>query len=102
MKEIFDPKTQNQCSLIYMTASIIAEAVSMVVYYPYEIIKVRMIAKNDKFNYTSIPDAFKKICASSGFKGLYSGSGHFLINYILSSTIQLAIYETYMDLKKKK
>jgi hypothetical protein len=33
---------------------------------------------------------------------LYSGSAHFLVNYVLSSTIQLVIYETYMDLKKKK
>ena len=44
-----------------MTACVIAEAVSMIIYYPYEIVKVRMIAKNDKFNYKSIPDAFKKI-----------------------------------------
>jgi len=61
MKEVFDPKTQNQCTLIYMAASVVAEAISLAVYYPYEIVKVRMIAKNDKFNYTSIPDAFKKI-----------------------------------------
>ena len=88
--------------MIYMAASVIAEAFSLAVYYPYEIVKVRMIAKNDKFNYSSIPDAFKKIYLSTGIKGLYSGSGHFLVNYVLSSTIQLAIYETYMDLKKRK
>lgn len=59
----------------------------MIIYYPYEIVKVRMIAKNDKYNYKSIPDAFKKILKASGPQGLYSGSGHFLVNYVLSSTI---------------
>ena len=70
-----------------MTGCVIAEAVSMIIYYPYEIVKVRMIAKNDKFKYQSIPDAFKKIYIANGPLGLYSGSGHFLINYVLSSTI---------------
>jgi hypothetical protein len=32
-----------------MAASVIAEAISLAVFYPYEIVKVRMIAKNDKF-----------------------------------------------------
>jgi uncharacterized protein YgiM (DUF1202 family) len=66
MKEIYEPKTQNQCSLIYMTACVIAEAVSMIIYYPYEIVKVRMIAKNDKYQYKSIPDAFQKIFKANG------------------------------------
>eukprot|EP00355_Strombidium_rassoulzadegani_P010708 CAMPEP_0168621744 /NCGR_PEP_ID=MMETSP0449_2-20121227/7870_1 /TAXON_ID=1082188 /ORGANISM="Strombidium rassoulzadegani, Strain ras09" /LENGTH=249 /DNA_ID=CAMNT_0008662909 /DNA_START=574 /DNA_END=1319 /DNA_ORIENTATION=+ len=102
MREYFQPATQQQCSLIYLVASVCAEAISMFIYYPYEILKVRMITKNDTFGYKSIPDAFHKIFKSEGVRGWYKGYPYFLVNFVLSNTIQLVIYETYMDLKKKK
>jgi hypothetical protein len=61
LKEIFEPKTQNQCSIIYLVASMVAEAITLAMYYPYEIIKVRIIAKNDIYQYKSLPDAFIKM-----------------------------------------
>ncbi len=102
MKEYFQPKTQKQCTLIYFVASTLAEQLSIAIYYPYEILKVRMVAKNDQFNYQSIPDAFKKIIQTEGPMGIYRNSQFFLVNYIMSNTIQMVIYETYMDLKKRK
>jgi hypothetical protein len=102
MREYFEPKTQKECSLIYMAASFISEAVALCIYYPYEILKVRMIAKNDVFGYKSIPDAFKKIVKGEGPRGIYHGYNYFLINYVLTNTFQMVIYETYMDIKKKK
>lgn len=33
---------------------------------------------------------------------MYKGSQHFLFNYVMSYSIQMVIYETYMDIKKKK
>ena len=59
-----------------------AEALSMIIYYPYEIVKVRMVAKNDLYKYKSIPDAFHKITGANGMKGLYKGYIPFLINYV--------------------
>ena len=47
LKEKFKPRTQSECTFIYTAASFIAEAVSLCIYYPYEILKVRLIAKND-------------------------------------------------------
>lgn len=47
LKEIYQPQTQNQCSVIYLVASVVAEAVTLALYYPSEIVKVRMITKND-------------------------------------------------------
>lgn len=47
MKDKFKPKNQFECSIIYTFSSIVAEALSMIIYYPYEIVKVRMVAKND-------------------------------------------------------
>jgi hypothetical protein len=85
-----------------LVASIVAEAVTLAMYYPYEIIKVRIIAKNDQYQYKSLPDAFKKMYNQGGLRGMYTGSSHFLINYVLSYSIQMVIYETYMDLKKQK
>ena len=61
-----------------------------------------MVAKNDQYQYKSIPDAFKKMYAQNGITGMYKGSSHFLVNYVLSYSILMVIYETYMDLKKAK
>lgn len=44
--------------MIYWFSSIIAEAASMLIYYPFEIYKVRYIAKNDKYKYTGVKDCF--------------------------------------------
>jgi len=85
-----------------MFSSVVAEALSMLIYYPYEIVKVRIVAKNDQFAYKSIPDAFKKIIAADGKMGIYKNFHFFLVNYIMSNTIQYVIYESYMDLKKRK
>jgi len=38
----------------------------------------------------------------NGITGMYKGSSHFLVNYVLSYSILMVIYETYMDLKKAK
>lgn len=70
-----------------MLSSIIAEAVSLTLYYPFEIVKVRMVAKNEQYGYKSIPDAFQKMFGSGGLKGMYAGSSHFLVNYVLSYSI---------------
>ena len=85
-----------------MVASIIAEGLSMLIYYPYEIVKVRIVAKNDQFAYKSIPDAFKKIIQQDGKLGIYKNFHFFWVNYVMSNTIQYVIYESYMDLKKRK
>lgn len=58
MKEIFKPQNQVQTTMIYTAASCIAEALSMIIYYPYEIFKVRYIAKNDIYKYRSITQGF--------------------------------------------
>jgi hypothetical protein len=80
----------------------VAEAIALLYYYPFEIVKVRMVAKNDQYRYRSIPDAFKKMFNANGVQGMYVGSQPYLVNYALTYSIQMVIYETYMDLKKVK
>ena len=102
LKDRYKPQTQKQTSAIYIFSSILAEIVTLGLYYPYEVIKVRYIAKNQEFGYRGIADGMKKIVINEGFSGLYRGGYYFLINYVMSFTIQMSIYETYMDLKKRK
>jgi hypothetical protein len=52
----------------------VAETVTLAMYYPYELVKVRIVTKNDEYNYKSIPDAFKRIVQESGIRGLYTGA----------------------------
>ena len=61
LRDKLKPKTQSQCSMIYFASSIIAEALSMLIYYPYEIFKIRYVAKNDKYRYNGVTDCFRKI-----------------------------------------
>ena len=85
-----------------MVSSVIAEALSMLIYYPYEIVKVRYIAKNDIYHYRGITHGFASIFKKDGLKGLYKGYYMFLVNYVGSNSIQFVFYETYMDMKKRK
>jgi len=73
--------------MIYLFSSIVSEAISMLIYYPYEIFKVRYIAKNDKYRYKGITDCFTKIVKTNGVPGLYKGSPMFLVNYVGSNNI---------------
>ena len=87
LKEIYQPKTQNQLTMIYLCASVVAETISLLMYYPYEMMKVRIIAKNDKYNYRSVFDGFRQVLHQDGVSGLYKGSQHFLANYVMSYSI---------------
>lgn len=102
LKEIFKPQTQYGCTLIYTASSIIAEMLSMLISYPYEVIKVRFIAKNDVYNYRGVAHGMQTILKKDGPVGLYKGYNMFAINYIGSYTFTFVIYETYMDMKKRK
>ena len=46
MKEHLDPKSTSMYVAIYASASTIAECFSLLIYYPFEVIKVRMLTKN--------------------------------------------------------
>ena len=60
-------------ALVYASSSTIAEIVSLFIYYPYELVKIRLLTKNDTYQYTSVSDAFYKILKQDGVKGLYRG-----------------------------
>ena len=58
MKEKIRPESRSSAALVYAFASSIAECLSLLIYYPYEVVKVRMLTKSHVYQYKSIPDAF--------------------------------------------
>ena len=87
MKNHFDPKTPSAKAAIYATASTVAEVIALTVYYPYELIKVRLLTKNDKYRYSSVSDAFFKITNKDSIKGLYKGVFTFFFTFMGQYTL---------------
>lgn len=60
-------------ALVYASASTVAEIASLFIYYPFELVKIRLLTKNDHFKYSSVSDAFNNILRKDGVTGLYRG-----------------------------
>ena len=63
-------------------ASTYAEIIALALYYPFELIKVRFLTKNDVYKYFSATDAIKKIYKKDSVKGLYRGLSAFFLAYL--------------------
>jgi hypothetical protein len=81
-KEKFQPITTSAHALIYAMASAMAEFVALLIYYPFELIKIRFLTKNDVYLYESVSDAFLKIMRKDKIKGLYKGIVPFFFTYL--------------------
>lgn len=82
MKEKYEPSSASHNAAIYVTASTIAEVITLAFYYPYELIKVRLMTKNDQYKYENLLHAFRKIIKDESFSGLYRGLFSFFITYL--------------------
>ena len=67
---------------MFLTASIIAEVITLIVHFPYDMIKCRLQSKNYFFKYKNLPHAFRKIVKEDGVKGLYQGATPFFVTYV--------------------
>ena len=45
---------------VFLTASVIAEMITLIVHFPYDLIKRRLQSKNYYFKYKDLPHAFRK------------------------------------------
>jgi hypothetical protein len=84
-------------ALVYASASTVAEIVSLFIYYPFELTKIRLLTKNDIYGYTSVSDAFVKILKADGVTGLYRGLVTFFFAFMGQYTLQMTTYELIMD-----
>jgi Mitochondrial carrier protein len=74
-------------ALIFFMASFIAEFVTLLVYYPYDLIKCRLQSKNYHFKYHNLVHAFKKEISQGSILSLYRGSLPFLVTHCLFVSI---------------
>ncbi len=49
LKDHFHPESTSTFALIYASASTIAEIFALFIYYPFELVKVRLLTKNDHY-----------------------------------------------------
>lgn len=84
-------------ALVYASASTVAEIVSLFIYYPFELTKIRLLTKNDVYRYTSVSDAFIKIVKLDGIPGLYRGLVTFFFAFMGQYTLSMTTYELLMD-----
>jgi len=68
--------------MIYASSATIAEIIALIAYYPYELIKVRFLTKNDVYQYHSVSDAFFKIMRKDSVPGLYRGIFAFFLTFM--------------------
>lgn len=61
LKNILEPLFWENSSLLYISSSIIANFISLGVYYPFILIKTRWLSSNEKYKYTSLSEALKKL-----------------------------------------
>lgn len=64
-------------------------------------IKVRLMTKNHIYKYETLMDGFTKILLKDNVPGLYKGLVAFSLTYMGQYSIQMVLYEMYLDLKKK-
>ena len=86
----------------FFTASFAAEFFTLIVYYPFDLVKCRLQSKNYKFKYRNIPHAFRKEIKNGSILSLYQGSLPFLVTYCLCVSLQFTIYEYIMEFYRKK
>ena len=89
-------------AIVFLLASMIAEVFTIVVYFPYDLVKCRLQSKNNIFKYKNLPHAFRQEFNQNGISGLYKGSFPFFITYTSFVTIQFPLYENFMHYFKKK
>lgn len=68
-------------TMVFLIASVIAEAMTIIFHFPYDLIKCRLQSKNNIFKYKNLPHAFRKEINANGIRGLYKGSFPFLVTY---------------------
>ena len=72
------------------------------IYYPYELVKVRFLTKNDIYKYEGVCDAMRKIVKKDSVPGLYKGLCTFFLTYMGQYTFQMTVYELIIDWYIKK
>ena len=88
--------------LLFASAGFVAEAFTICLKYPFDLVKCRLQSVNYIFKYQSIPHAFKKEFKTNGISALYDGACPFLLTYTTFMALQFSIYERFKIYEKNK
>jgi len=89
-------------SQVCLSSSFVAEMITLLIYYPYDLVKSRMQTSNHKYKYTNVFQAFHKEITENGISALYKGGSIFLLMFSISIPIQFTLYEVYIMRMKEK
>lgn len=81
---------------VAMAASFFAELMTLLVQYPFDLIKCRLQSVNNIFKYKNLIHAFRKETKRNGVFSLYIGISPFLVTYCSYIALQFSIYEKLM------
>lgn len=87
---------------MFLGASVFSEMLTILVHFPFDLIKCRLQSKNYHFKYKNLPHAFRKEIVNNGVLSLYQGAFPFLLCYVSFVALQFTIYENLMKAYKKK
>ena len=100
MFEKFEGKLHS--SLIFLTSAFFAECVTLLVYYPFDMIKSRLQTSNKRYKYKNLLHAFRKEITENGILSLYKGGSSYLIMFATMISFQFCIYESLIKYLKQK
>jgi len=82
-------------SLIYFTAALLSEYASLLIYFPFETVKVRF--QSSSHEYTGLCNGLASVVRNDGFRFLFKGYFWYASHYSLNYSIQMALYESLID-----
>lgn len=102
-KNIINKYIGNVSAGMFMISSCLTQMIALWVFYPYDMIKVRLQTSNHIYRYKGLKDAYVRIYHQhSSPKGLYIGLPMYMCTYVSNFTLQLTIYELFTaELKKR-
>jgi hypothetical protein len=89
-------------SFIFLSTSFLAETFTLLVYYPFDLIKCRLQTSNRVYQYKSLLHAFTKEITENGVLSLYKGGAPFLLMFATTISLQFTVYESYIKYVKEQ
>jgi hypothetical protein len=101
-KMVFSSKFQFDVGIVALMASFLAELITLIIRFPFDLVKCRLQSVNNVFKYKSLAHAFRKEVRNNGFFSLYTGLTPFLMTYCSFVALQFSIYEKLISIEKKR
>ena len=84
---------RNMLSLMYFLVAGISDCLALLIYFPFEVVTLRMQWWSEEYKYRGLADGFADIYKSHGPLGIYKGYTPYVLNYVTNYSIQFMLYE---------